>query len=307
MLPSNLKYFLAVAKTGSVNGASEQLNVASSAISRQISSLEAKLKLQLFDRGSSGMTLTPAGEKLADYARRALLDSDEVISNLNNMRQDYFGKIRVAVSDGIANALLSEAIFNYRQQHDAIEFETLVVSPYEVGRLVREGQVDVGITFALTSLPPVNIVKRFSMQTVILVHPEHELAQRNYVTLQDIEPYAVALPDAATSLRKIIDIRCAAEGINLKVAMTSPHSAGLIHYARLGGAIVFAAFITGITWVKDGYLVAIPFRESTGMDRSILAITMANRQLPNRISTFIDCIDDCINGYLKIINGSHEV
>lgn len=203
--------------------------------------------------------------------------------------------------------MLSEGIFNYRQQHAAIEFETLVVSPYEVGRLVREGQVDVGITFALTSLPPVNIVKRFNMQTVILIHPEHELAHRNYVTLQDIEPYTVALTDAATSLRKIIDIRCAAEGINLKVAMTSPHSAGLIHYARLGGAIVFAAYITGITWVKDGYLVAIPFHENAGMNRSILAITMANRQLPNRVSAFIDCINDCINDYHKIIGGSHEI
>ncbi|WP_374833077.1 LysR family transcriptional regulator [Paenochrobactrum pullorum] len=300
MLPSNLKYFLEVAKTGSVNGASEQLNVASSAISRQISSLEAKLKLQLFERGSSGMTLTPAGEKLADYTRRALLESDEIISDLSNLRQDYFGKIRVAVSDGIANALLVEAIFNYRKQHAAIEFEAFVASPSDVGRLVREGQVDVGITFALTNLPPVNIVKRFSMQTIVLVHPEHKLASYEYVTLQDIQPYSVALPDISTSLRKIIDIRCAAEGIRLNVAMTSPHSASLIHFARLGGAIVFCAHITGITWIKDGYLVAIPFRENAGMDRSILAITMAERQLPNRISAFIDCIDDCMQDYSKI-------
>ncbi|MBK3746048.1 LysR family transcriptional regulator, partial [Paraburkholderia aspalathi] len=126
MLPTNLRYFLQVAKTGSVNGASERLHVASSAISRQISSLEAKLNVQLFERCSTGMVLTSAGQKLADYAHRAILDADEVIGELNDMRPDYHGRIRVAVSDGLANVLLSEAVYLYRQQYAAVEFEAIV-------------------------------------------------------------------------------------------------------------------------------------------------------------------------------------
>lgn len=290
MLPTSLKYFLQVAKTGSVNGASERLHVASSAISRQISALEAKLNVQLFERCSTGMVLTNAGQKLADYAHRAILDADEVIGQLNDMRPDYHGRISVAASDGLANVLLSEAIYLYRQHNTAVEFEVIVVAPLEVARMVREGEVDVGIFFGLAKMPPVHIIKRFNTQTVVLMHPEHALASHNSLTMKDIEPHPVAIMDSSTSLRKIIDMRCAAEGVVLNIAMTSSHAGGLMHFTRLNGGITFCALISGLTWVRDGFLKAVPFEEDKSMDRSIIAITMADRQLPDRVQSFIDSL-----------------
>lgn len=290
MLPTSLRYFLQVAKTGSVNGASERLNVASSAISRQISALEAKLSVQLFERCSTGMILTAAGQKLADYAHRAIIDADEVISELHDMRADYHGRIRVAASDGLANILLPDAIYRYRQEYAEVEFEVIIVPPHEVARLVREGEVDVGIFFGLAKMPPVQIVRRFNVQTVALMHPDHDLASYKKLTMKDIEPYPIAIMDSSTSLRKIIDMRCAAEAATLNIAMTSSHVGCLLHYARLSGGITFSALISGLTWVNDGFLKAIPFQEDKLMDRSIVAITMLERQLPNRVSSFIECL-----------------
>ncbi|MEI8179865.1 LysR family transcriptional regulator, partial [Aestuariivirga sp.] len=59
---------MAVAEQGSVRAASRQLNVAASAISRQLIQLEASLGLVLFDRSGRGLSLTPAGEVLQDVA-----------------------------------------------------------------------------------------------------------------------------------------------------------------------------------------------------------------------------------------------
>ena len=66
-----LKYFLEVARAGSIAEASQRLNIAPSAISRQISKLEAEIGVALFERRARGMNLSAAGELLAAHARRS--------------------------------------------------------------------------------------------------------------------------------------------------------------------------------------------------------------------------------------------
>ncbi|WP_163017716.1 LysR family transcriptional regulator, partial [Pseudomonas viridiflava] len=70
-----LRYFLEVARCGSISEASTRLNVASSAVSRQISKLERELDAVLFERQARGMVLSEAGTRLAAYARKSQLEA----------------------------------------------------------------------------------------------------------------------------------------------------------------------------------------------------------------------------------------
>lgn len=65
----HLRYFLAVTDHGSVAAAARGLNVAQPSLSQQISQLEQRLGVVLFDRTSAGMTPTPAGVELERAAR----------------------------------------------------------------------------------------------------------------------------------------------------------------------------------------------------------------------------------------------
>ncbi|MGJ7583498.1 LysR family transcriptional regulator, partial [Variovorax sp. RHLX14] len=66
-----LKYFVAVAKSGSIRRAAEELHVAASAISRLIQLLEEELDAQLLERhrGRKGLKLTAEGQVVLNYAR----------------------------------------------------------------------------------------------------------------------------------------------------------------------------------------------------------------------------------------------
>ena len=57
-----LRYLDQVAKTGSIRRAAEKMNVASSAVNRQILKLEDDLGVKIFERRGNGVRLTPAGE-----------------------------------------------------------------------------------------------------------------------------------------------------------------------------------------------------------------------------------------------------
>jgi len=67
-----LRYFVEVAKTSSIRRAAETLHVASSAVNRQILKLEQEIGAPLFERQSSGVRLTAAGEVLLQHAKDTL-------------------------------------------------------------------------------------------------------------------------------------------------------------------------------------------------------------------------------------------
>jgi DNA-binding transcriptional LysR family regulator len=300
MLPNALRYFLEVARVGSVNGASERLHVAGSAISRQISALEMQFETPLFERKPRGMVLTPAGEKLADYARRAFLDAEDVAAEIRGKVDTLRGTIRIATSEGLANVFMSEMAFCYREKYPEVRFDIHVVAPPNIALMVREGEVDIGIAFAVGTPIPVHVIRRVRVTTVAIMHPDHPLAARDHLTMADLANYPVALSTPDTTLRQVIDMRCAAEGVLLNVVMVSSHSAGLMHFARQGGAIAFASPISVRTWINDGLLVARPFLADTAFDRSLEIQTMAARKLPRLIDDFSRFLADEIGGRIAL-------
>lgn len=300
MLSSALRYFLEVARVGSINGASERLHVAGSAISRQIAALEVQFETPLFERKPRGMVLTPAGEKLADYTRRAFLDAEDVATEIKGKAGRPGGTIRIATSEGLANAFMPEAAFHYQQKYPEVCFDIRVVMPPHIALMVREGEVDMGVAFAVGTTIPVHVVRRVRVTTVAIMHPSHPLASRNRISMSDIADYPVALSTPDTTLRQVIDLRCAAEGVSLKVVMISSHSAGLMHFARQGGGIAFASPISVQTWINDGLLVARPFVEDRAFDRSLEIQTMAARKLPRLINDFSLYLADEIRRYVNL-------
>ena len=86
LLPTPLRYFLEVARTGSISEASERLHVATSAISRQVAKLEQDVGAPLFERRPRGMALSEAGEILVAYARRSSLEAEQVLADVHGAR-----------------------------------------------------------------------------------------------------------------------------------------------------------------------------------------------------------------------------
>ncbi|EGD05660.1 LysR family transcriptional regulator, partial [Burkholderia sp. TJI49] len=81
-----LRYFVEVARTGSISDASARLHVAVSAISRQIAKLESELGAPLFERHSKGVQLTAFGEALLPHATLLQHEAEHAREELDAMR-----------------------------------------------------------------------------------------------------------------------------------------------------------------------------------------------------------------------------
>lgn len=287
MQTTSLRYFLAVARTGSIAAASTQLNVAASAISRQIANLEAELDCVLFERRPRGMVASPAGELLIRHAHRVLIGSEQVVTEIRELQGLSRGFIRLASSEGFALDLLPNAIAAFHMQYPGIRFELSMVPPAQVTHLVASGDVDVGITFAVAGTPPIAVIYDGVVEMVLVSAPDHPLAANADILLSELQHFPVALLTRDTTVRQVFDAACAAEGITIEPVLTANILAALLPFVQHSRAVAPMSALSVQTSLHLKSLALTPIRSQGGLMRGIQVQAMLDRKLPHACQAFI--------------------
>lgn len=292
LIDPGLRYFLAVAQTGSITGAAERLHVAGSAISRQIARLEHEIGVALFDRRPRGMALSEAGTRLASYARRNALDVEQVINDIHGIRAERRSRVRVASSEGFAWDLLPEAIASFHRDQPETTFTLHVTSSTAASQSVRDGNADIAVTFSLAPAQGVRVEHSQREYLHAVVNSHHPLAQRSTVSLADLAPYALAIVDEGTTMRQLFDICCSAEQLTFDPVFETDYSGALYTFAQCADAVTLTGYLPVRRRLADDGLVAIPLSNRGLHRRQVQIQSMAGRTLPGHVQAFITHLVD---------------
>ncbi|WDP92573.1 MAG: LysR family transcriptional regulator [Desulfobacter sp.] len=126
----DLRYFLALHRKKSLNGAAAELNVTHTTVSRRITALEATLETRLFLRTEKGSHLTPAGEKLLPFAEQlenTTMNLEESVAGCNNL---ISGAIRIGAPDGLGNCYLAARLGKLQSRHSSLAVELVPIPAY---------------------------------------------------------------------------------------------------------------------------------------------------------------------------------
>jgi DNA-binding transcriptional LysR family regulator len=118
---ADLPLILALSRERTLAGAAERLQVDLSTVFRRLNTLEARLRVRLFDRSARGYQLTAAGERAAGAAERVeteLLSLDREISGRD---QQLSGVLRVTASETLSHAVLPRLFARFHEQHPLIQ------------------------------------------------------------------------------------------------------------------------------------------------------------------------------------------
>lgn len=141
-----LRAFLVVSEEGSINRAAERLRLSQSALSRQMQALEHEMGGALFDRTSSGITLTPAGQALRGKLGAVLAAYDRAVLDVRQILRGEQTILRVGYMASAGKEYLEPALRLTRAAHPHLVIKRLDLSPGEQIAALRAGKIDVGLT-----------------------------------------------------------------------------------------------------------------------------------------------------------------
>lgn len=282
-----LRYFSEVAHSGSLTEASQRLHIAASALSRQIATLESHLGSPLFERHPRGMVLTAAGEILLQHVRRTRLDAENALTDIEALQGMHAGCVRLATSDAFANEFIPRLCTEFQRCHAGIQFDVQSLPTPQVSDAVRAGDADIGLCFGTAPQKNVQVVYRQSAPVLAILPPEHPLAQHAALSLAQLSQYPLALPPPHAVARKIVNLVCNRQGLQLNPALESNNARTLQHFVVQGGGVSISSEISARYLVAEGLLAMRPLQDP-GMDlRDVEVQTLAHRTLPLAAQAFL--------------------
>lgn len=265
LLPTGYRYFAAVAEAGSVRAAALMLNVAASAISRQVILLEQQFNIALFERRGRGLKLSAAGEILLNGLKSAVQGHEATLDHLDALRGLKRGRIRIATVESISVSALPDLLARFAADHPGVEITVTVAGSDAVTDLVRGHDADIGFTFNPVTLEGLDVRLAKDMPLGAVMRRDHPLARERKLLFAHCLAYPVAWPARGLSLRAILD------KLQASAKVTPPHAFEcnslrlMAALARRGRCIAFQTPIGIEQEIADGSLVFVP---------------LANRRIP---------------------------
>lgn len=284
-----LRYFLEVVRCGSISEASTRLNVASSAISRHIAHLEELLGASLFDRHARGMVPSAAGELLAVHAIKSAHDAERVVHDVQALQGMQRGRVRLAATEGFAMEFLPRLISDFTQLHPGIQFHLGVHTPSESTRCILHGEADIGVVMSRGAEKDIRIEHLQPSPVMAVMSPAHPLARLKQISLLQLQPYPLALPEPDTTVRQLFDIACSRQRLSLEPVLTSGYISGLLGFLRHSSqGVTICGEISVRYQVARGELVAVRLKDR-GLDlRNVEVQTLVGRSLSRTAQVFLE-------------------
>jgi DNA-binding transcriptional LysR family regulator len=285
-------YFDAVARHGSIRKAADALHIASSALNRRILDLEDEVGSPLFERLPRGVRLTAAGELFLTYVRRSLKELRVLEAQIEGLRTQTHGTVRIAVAESVTCRLLPGAISNYQKTHPGVCFHVTVDGPERLSELLVKDSVDLILTHELPEKPTVSVLAAASHPLCALVAPGHPLAERDAVQLSDCAAYPLAMPDHTLAARVHMDLALEHSSVSFAPALVSNSIETLKTFARLNEGVCFS-FHLGDEAEKSG-LVALRLRDPYCSQGRLYLAARRGRVLPVAAASFAEELKDVL-------------
>lgn len=236
----SLKLFVAVCEYESIARAAENLHIAPSAVSKRISDLEKMVKAPLFYRSTKGLEPTPTAEALLHHARIVLRDLQQMEAELRDHAKGVRGKVRIAASVSTIVQHLPEDLSDFLARHAGIRIELEEGTSQEVVKAVADNAADIGIFGGRPPLAGLTLLPYRTDRLVVLMPPEHPLADAAELSFADIARHDLVGPQKGSFLDSLV-LRAASElthPLRLRIRVNGFEPAASMVEARLGVALV---------------------------------------------------------------------
>ena len=274
-----IEYFIEVAKLEHVTEASYVLNVAQSAVSRQILKLESELGVNLFTHEGRKVKLTPIGRTFLTYMEQLMRVIDKAQQEINEFLDPEKGTIRIGFPSSLAAQLIPTLISEFRDLYPQVRFQLQHGSYRELIDWVIKGDMDLAIIGPVPqNEEQVHCEILFMENFLALLSVRHPLAGKSSLRLRELENDVFVLFPIGFVLREIVVQACEENGFKPKITFEGDDLDAIKGLVAAGLGVTLLPEIALTDNIPQS-TVKIPIIEPY-VTRNVGVITPANRELP---------------------------
>lgn len=210
-----LKAFAAIAKTGSLTQAAEELFITQPALSQQIKQLENYFSIQLLERSNRGTSLTDAGRLLYDYSVRITDLFSELESKMDSLRASVEGSLTIGATSVVGGYAVPCSIFIFKEKYPETNLKLKVGNQAQVINDLKDEIVDVAVIEGDRVSGPFAIEEIATDDMTVIVPNKEPWNSKKYLLPEDFVKQPLIMREHGSGTRQVVENCLSSAGIDI--------------------------------------------------------------------------------------------
>lgn len=287
----SIRYFQEVAARKSIRRAAERLNIAPSAVTRQIARFEEHLGIPLFERLPRGVRLTAAGEMMLTQIQRMQRDFGATVAQVDALKGTRRGQVRFGVLQYMSASFVPQLILDVAKDHPGVSFTAFTGNSPEIVDGVVKGDLDIGLCWQPVASLPLRNVQVYPVPVGVVVAADHELAARKSMRVAECLTYPLIIQSQDTALRRMVDDVSRGAASRVTPFVESNSVATIIALLTAGAGISIMTRVTVEREIARGTLRHIPISDRGVGSIALSLFVRADRPQSPLVALMLELIE----------------
>jgi LysR family transcriptional regulator, regulator for metE and metH len=289
----HLSLVKAVAELGNISRAGMQLHLTQSALSHQLRTIEDRLGVQLFLRHNKRMTLSKSGERLLQSADHILEELKRAEEDIRRIASNKEGLLRISTECYTTYHWLPTILKVFHSKFPNVDVQIVAEATSHPIEYLLERKLDLAIVPVAIRERRIILEPLFQDKLVVIMHPEHPLARKRYVNVEDFADQHLFMYSERERIEgwTYFNTILVPAGVTPKRVSYMQLTEGIIEMVKAGlGIAVLAHWAVGPE-LKRQTLKALPLTRK-GSTRQWSAATLRNGPMPAYLDSFIKLLSN---------------
>ena len=282
---AQLRVFAAVAHHRHFTRAAETLLIAQPSVSYQVRELERSLKVRLVEVIGRQVHLTDAGEWLAARTAGLLNEIDEIEREIGEYGAGIMGRLRLGATRTVGGYALPEVLSRFRTAHPGIDFHLTVDNTRAIERMLMERTIDMGIVEWTVESPALASVPIGRDTLVLVAHPDHPLADRPVVDIEDLRGESFVMREPGSGTRALANQALGPVQSDIVIALELDQPEAIVRAVAGGLGISFISRVIAAPHIDSGALRVLPI-DGSDLVRDFSLVVLRDRPESPAMRTF---------------------
>ena len=281
----HLNIFITVCESMNMTEAAASLFMSQSAVSQAVSELEKHYGVKLFDRLSRRLYITPAGDKLRNYALHMIRMNADIEKDMKAL--SISGPLRLGASVTVAAAVLPTLVGTFQKTYSKTDIEVLEDNTAQTEKALLGDKIDIGLVEGEITSPYIYSKSFMDDELVLICGEGHRFVTKGVIQPRELENENFIIREYGSGTRKMFENRMELHGISWRAGWTCNNADSIKAAVAAGIGVSVISKMAVAKEVKAGELFMKKI-EGMQFDREFKIVYHKNKYLTKTMCDFIE-------------------